>query len=137
MILVYTTGVFDIIHPGHLNILRRARALGDRLIVGVQEDESVEKQKGRKPVMNCLERITMLEALPFVDVTVPFTDLDQRKMLKLFRPDIMVQGSDWQETDDRTKIIKFLKENNIRLVQFPYTKNVSTSDIKNRVLLNI
>ena len=133
MIIVYTTGVFDMLHPGHLNILRRARALGDRLVVGIQDDESVAKQKNKKPIMNCAERITMLESLPFVDVVFSYSNLDQRRILELMHPDIMVQGEDWQKTDDRKKILKFLKENNIRLIQFPYTKNISTTEIKMRI----
>jgi len=131
--IVYTTGVFDLLHPGHLNLLRRAKALGDKLIVGVQDDESVEKQKGRRPIMSCEERISMLQALPFVDVVMPYSDLDQRKMLKLIKPNIMVQGGDWQKRADRSKIINFAKKNNIRIVQFPYTRSISTSAIKEKI----
>ena len=133
MIIVYTTGVFDLLHPGHLKLLRRARALGDRLIVGVQDDESVKKQKGKKTIMNCAERIAMLEALPFVDIAISYNSLDQRDNLKLILPDIVVQGSDWMKTGDRRKTINYLKKNNIRLVQFPYTKNISTTEIKKRI----
>ena len=131
--IVYTTGVFDLIHPGHLNLLRRARALGDKLIVGVQEDDSIEKQKGKKPIMTCEQRIAMLEALPFVDVVFPYIDLDQRRMLSLLKPDIMVQGGDWLKSGDRGIIIQYLKDNNIKLVQFPYTKDISSTEIKERV----
>ena len=60
MTLVYTTGVFDILHPGHISTLKRAREYGDKLIVGVQDDESVEKQKGRRPTLTCKERMMML-----------------------------------------------------------------------------
>ncbi|MEW6171240.1 MAG: adenylyltransferase/cytidyltransferase family protein [Candidatus Omnitrophota bacterium] len=133
MIIVYTTGVFDLLHPGHLNILKRARALGDRLIVGVQNDESVEQQKGKRPTMACADRILMLETLPFVDIVVPYQDIDQRLMLSLIKPDIMVQGEDWLKTGDRTEIIKFLKQNKIRLVQFPYTQTISTTKIKEKI----
>ena len=133
IIVVYTTGVFDLLHPGHLNLLRRARALGDKLIVGVQEDDSVEEQKGKRPIMSYEQRMAMLEALPFVDVVVPYGDLDQRKMLDLLKPDIMVQGGDWLKSGDRTEIIRYLTENNIKLVQFPYTRDISTIEIKKRV----
>lgn len=132
-IIVYTTGVFDLLHPGHLNLLKRARALGDKLIVGVQEDDSVEEQKGKRPIMTCEQRMAMLEALPFVDVVLPYSDLDQRKMVELLKPDIMVQGGDWLKSGNRTVIIKYLEENNIKLVQFPYTKGISTTEIKKRV----
>ena len=106
---VYTTGVFDLLHPGHLSLLRKARALGDKLIVGVQEDDSVEEQKGKRPIMNCEQRMAMLEALPFVDIVFPYSNLDQRKMLAILKPDIMVQGGDWFKTGHRVAIIKYLK----------------------------
>lgn len=131
--IVYTTGIFDLLHPGHLNLLRRAKALGDKLIVGVQEDDSVEAQKGKRPIMTCEERMSMLKALPFVDVVMPYSDLDQRKMLKLIKPNIMIQGGDWQKTADRSKIINFAEKNNIRVVQFPYTRGISTSAIKEKI----
>jgi len=133
MITVYTTGVFDLFHPGHINLLRRARALGDKLIVGLQEDDSVEAQKGRKPIMSYKERKTMLLSTTIVDEVIPYHDLDQRKTLKVIKPDIVVQGGDWLKTGNRTTIIDFLRKNNIKLVQFPYTKNISSTDIKERV----
>lgn len=136
MIIVYTTGVFDLLHPGHLNILKRARALGDRLVVGVQDDESVYQQKGRLPAMNCSDRILMLETLPFVDIVIPYYDLDQRKILSLIRPDIMVQGEDWLITGDRTEIVNFLQQNKIRLIQLPYTRTISTTKIKESIRQN-
>jgi len=137
MIIVYTTGVFDLLHPGHINLLRRAKALGDKLIVGLQEDDSIEAQKGKRPIMSYEERKTMLQALPFVDIVKPYHDLDQRKMLKAIKPDIMVQGGDWLKTGDRTKIIDFLKKHDIKLVQFPYTKGISSTDIKERIYINL
>jgi len=133
IIIVYTTGVFDLIHPGHLNLLKKAKALGDKLIVGIQDDESVKKQKNKKPIMNCDQRMAMIEALPFVDIVLSYTDIDQRKILNLIKPDIVVQGGDWLETGDRSLIIEYLKNNNIRLVQFPYTKGISSTEIKKRV----
>ena len=136
MIVIYTTGVFDLLHIGHINILKRARALGDKLTVGVQDDDSVEEQKGERPILNCNERIAMLEALHFVDDTISYTNTDQLDMLELIQPNIMVQGSDWEESSDRTTIKKYLNDNNIELVQFSYTKILSTTEIKNRIYEN-
>jgi rfaE bifunctional protein nucleotidyltransferase chain/domain len=133
MITVYTTGVFDLLHPGHINILRRARAMGDRLIVGVQEDDSVLEQKGRRPIMSCKERMFMLKELPFVDLVLSYHDIDQRKMIKILKPKIIVQGGDWLKTGDRSTVINFARKNNIKIIQFPYTKEVSTTNIKERV----
>jgi len=136
-LIVYTTGVFDLIHPGHLNLLKKARALGHKLIVGVQEDDSVEEQKGKRPIMACEQRMAMLEVLPFVDIVFSYSDLDQRKMLELYKPDIMVQGGDWMKTGDRTEIIEYLQNHNIRLAQFPYTKGISSTEIKEKIYLNL
>jgi rfaE bifunctional protein nucleotidyltransferase chain/domain len=132
-VIVYTTGVFDLLHPGHLNLLKRARALGDRLVVGVQEDDSAEAQKGKRPIMSCEQRMAMLETLPFVDIVLPYSDLDQRQVLELIKPDVMVQGGDWLSTGDRGAIIQYLQDNNIKLIRFPYTKDISSTDIKKRV----
>lgn len=137
MVIVYTTGVFDLLHPGHINILQRAKGLGDRLVVGCQGDESVEKQKGKKPIMCCEDRMAMLQALPLVDVVVPYHDIDQRPMLEMIKPDIVVQGADWHLTADRTEILQYMKENNIKLIQFPYTQGVSSSQIKERVYQDV
>jgi rfaE bifunctional protein nucleotidyltransferase chain/domain len=134
MIIVYTTGVFDILHPGHIDTLKRARSIGDKLIVGVQDDESVLGQKGRLPSVSCTNRMAMLEAFSFVDVVIPYYNIDQREMLALIRPDIMVQGQDWTKTGDRTEIIRYLKKNGIRLIQFPDVKNISSTKIKKRIM---
>jgi len=133
MIIVYTTGVFDLLHPGHLDTLKRARALGDRLVVGVQDDESVLGQKGRLPSVNCTNRMLMLEAFSFVDVVIPYYNIDQREMLALIKPDIMVQGQDWLLTGDRRDIVEYLRQNGIRLVQFPDIKNLSSTKIKKHI----
>ena len=98
MIIIYTTGVFDLLHIGHIKILKRARALGDKLTVGVQDDDSVEEQKGERPILNSNERMAMLEALHIVDNTICYTNTDQLDMLDLIKPNIMVQGSDWEES---------------------------------------
>ena len=136
MIIIYTTGVFDLLHIGHIKILKRARALGDKLTVGVQDDDSVEEQKGERPILNSNERMAMLEALHIVDNTICYTNTDQLDMLDLIKPNIMVQGSDWEESSDRTTIKKYLNDNNIELVHFPYTKNLSTTEIKDRMYKN-
>ena len=128
--IVYTTGVFDMFHMGHLNILKRASRLGDRLIVGIQDDESVFTHKGERPVFPYSERAAIVEALAFVDAVIPYTDTDQRPLLDLIKPDIVVQGEDWLESGNRTKAIEYLKKNHIRLVRFPYTRGISSSSIK-------
>lgn len=136
MIIVYTTGVFDVLHVGHISTLKRAKELGDKLIVGVQNDESVEKQKGRRPVLTCSERKATLSALPFVDDCVSYFDIDQREMLAKIKPDILVQTKEWAAQADRSVIINYLLQNNIKLVLLPIKKDISSSEIKKRVIQN-
>ena len=131
--IIYTSGVFDMLHPGHLAILRRARALGEQLVVGVQEDASVEAQKGMRPIMSTRERTTMLRALPFVDDVITYSNIDQRPILRRLSPHVMVQGGDWYRTGDRSKIVDYARRHGIRIVVLPYTKGVSSTAIKERV----
>ncbi|KKW42377.1 MAG: Glycerol-3-phosphate cytidylyltransferase [Candidatus Magasanikbacteria bacterium GW2011_GWA2_56_11] len=136
MVTVYTTGVFDLLHSGHVDTLRRARAMGDKLVVGIQSDESVARQKGKRPVMSAAERMDLLGSLPFVDRCLSYDDIDQRPLLRSLQPGVMVQTEEWIQQTDRSKIIDFLKENNIRLVLLPINKTISSSEIKRRVLEN-
>jgi glycerol-3-phosphate cytidylyltransferase len=132
--IIYTTGVFDILHKGHINILVGAKKLGDYLVIGVQDDAGVLKSKGKYPVLSAQERVDQLEALPFVDKVFIYDNVDQRENLRKIKANVMVQGDDWEKTGDRTEIIEYLKQNNIRLVLIPYTKDISTTNIKKRVL---
>jgi glycerol-3-phosphate cytidylyltransferase len=132
--IVYTTGVFDLLHRGHFNILTNARNLGDRLIVGIQDDNSVFHSKGRRPILTSKERSDQLLSLPFVDEVIVYSGTDQIPWYTKLQPDIVVQGDDWINTADRTEMIAFLKEHEIRLVLFPYTFDISSTEIKRRVL---
>lgn len=134
MKIVYTTGVFDILHKGHINILVKAKKLGDYLVVGVQDDAGVFKSKGKYPTLSSKERVAQLAALPFVDKVIIYNNIDQRENLKKVKANIMVQGSDWKKTGDRTNTIKYLNDHKIRLVLIPYTKDISSSKIKKRIL---
>lgn len=133
MKIIYTTGVFDVLHKGHFFILQYAKSLGDMLIVGIQDDESVEKQKGMKPVLSCEERMAALRALPFIDECVPYHDLDQRIMLQKIKPNVMVQTEEWQKQTDRNDIIEYLNKELIDLVIVPITKDISSTEIKKRI----
>ncbi|HOB90283.1 MAG TPA: adenylyltransferase/cytidyltransferase family protein, partial [Candidatus Colwellbacteria bacterium] len=129
---IYTTGSFDILHRGHFNILTQAAALGD-LIVGIQSDEWIEKQKGRRPILTTEERIAQIRALPFVKEVIEYGDPDQRPIYDQIRPDAIVQGDDWLYSADRSDLIAYLKEKNIRLILLPRTEGISTTEIRKRV----
>lgn len=129
---VYTTGVFDILHRGHLNILTQAAALGD-LIVGIMTDQGVESTKGARPILTLEEREAQIRSLPFVSQVIHYTDPDQRPNYAAVRPDIVVQGDDWLFSADRTTALNYLREGGIRLVLLPRTQGISTTEIRKRV----
>ena len=111
-----TSGVFDTLHLGHINILTRAKQQGDYLIVGIQDDESAKKSKGKYPTLNFEEREKQVKALPFVDEIVKYSNVDQRELWSAIKPNIVVQGDDYVHSGDRTDALLYLKEQNIRLM---------------------
>ena len=95
--IVFTNGCFDVIHAGHIQFLSEARSLGDKLIVGVNSDESVRSLKGEKRPVNLLpDRIKILEALRDVDLVVPFEEETPLRLIKTISPDVLVKGGDYQ-----------------------------------------
>ena len=134
MIKVMTSGVFDTLHLGHINILTRAKQQGDYLIVGIQDDESAKKSKGKYPTLNFEEREKQVKALPFVDEIVKYSDVDQRELWSKIKPNIVVQGDDYVHSGDRTNALLYLKEQNIRLMLFPRTDGISSTEIKQRII---
>ena len=129
-----TSGVFDTLHLGHINILTRAKQQGDYLIVGIQDDESAKKSKGKYPTLNFEEREKQVKALPFVDEIVKYSDVDQRELWSKIKPNIVVQGDDYVHSGDRTHALLYLKEQNIRLMLFPRTEGISSTEIKQRII---
>ncbi len=100
-VVVFTNGVFDILHPGHIRYLRDARALGDLLIVGVNSDRSVKalhKAPGR-PINTAAERAEILAALASVDAVVIFDEETPHEIISAIQPDILVKGADWGENE--------------------------------------
>jgi len=96
--IVFTNGVFDILHPGHVRYLQQARALGDALIIGLNADASVRKNKGSdRPINSETERAEILEALECVDAVVVFGEETPAEIIQAIQPDILVKGADWAE----------------------------------------
>ena len=94
--IVFTNGVFDILHPGHLRYLRQARALGDVLIVGLNGDASVRRNKGpERPINPQDERAEILSALECVDAVVIFDEDTPAEIIRAVQPDVLVKGADW------------------------------------------
>jgi len=96
--IVFTNGVFDLLHVGHLRYLQRARGLGDALVVGVNSDRSVRAIKGPdRPITSEAERVEVLEALACVDGVVIFDEHTPHALIAALQPDILVKGADWAE----------------------------------------
>jgi D-beta-D-heptose 7-phosphate kinase/D-beta-D-heptose 1-phosphate adenosyltransferase len=94
--VVFTNGVFDLVHPGHVRYLREARALGDALIVGVNADESVRRNKGEsRPVTREDERAELIGALACVDAVTVFGEDTPAEIIRAIQPDVLVKGADW------------------------------------------
>ena len=94
--VVFTNGVFDLLHPGHVEYLEEARALGDRLVVGVNGDASVRRLKGEnRPVLPEDERLVLVTALESVDLAIRFDEDTPESLIRAIRPDVLVKGGDW------------------------------------------
>jgi D-beta-D-heptose 7-phosphate kinase / D-beta-D-heptose 1-phosphate adenosyltransferase len=137
MIKVLSSGVYDILNLGHINILTQAKKLGDYLICCVQEDSSVKKSKGSLPILNTEERVQQIKALGFIDEVIVYKKVDQRDMWDKIKPNIIVQGDDYLHSGDRTKSIEYIIDKKIRLILLPRTENISSSIIKERVRNNL
>lgn len=120
---VITFGTFDVFHIGHLNILRRARALGDRLIVGVSTDQLNVKKKGRPPVYSERDRMTIVASLDCVDEVFPEESLEWKgQYIQAHNGDVLVMGDDWEGRFDMYKEL-------CEVVYLPRTENISTTEI--------
>lgn len=128
MIIGYTAGVFDLFHIGHLNLLRNAKGMCDRLIVGVSTDELV-KYKGKTPVIPFSDRIEIIRNLRCVDAAVAQENMDKLAMCKKLNASILFVGDDWYQSEKWQEYEKEFAEAGIRIVYFPYTKNVSSTQI--------
>ena len=131
--VVFTNGVFDILHVGHLTYLEEARELGDVLIVGVNSDRSVKTNKGdKRPINSEKNRAEMLLGLKFVDFTVIFDEKTPENLLDLLKPDIHVKGGDYKKEDlPETEIVE---KNGGEVKILSFVDNISTTEIINKII---
>lgn len=133
---VYTGGTFDLFHSGHVELLRRCAEFGS-VTVALNTDEFIEAYKRRKPVMSYEERETVLLGCRWVDAVIPnMGGSDSRIAIDLVQPDLIVVGSDWAMRDYYTQMgfdQAWLDARGIGLCYVPYTKGISTTDIKTRM----
>lgn len=132
MVIGYTTGVFDLFHYGHVRLLRNAKQMCDKLIVGVTIDELVQ-YKGKSPVITFDHRIEVVRACSYVDVAVPQSDMDKIKTMKKLNASILFVGDDWYESDKWREYEDAIKEMNGKVIYFPYTNSISSTKI-NKIL---
>lgn len=132
---IYVIGVFDLFHKGHLELLRRARSLGDKLIVAINSDDMVSQYK-RRPFIEEENRLAVIKSCRYVDEAFIIDDFDNKEPLIKYDIDVIVHGDDW----DRGSYLKqlriteeFLKEHDIALSLLPYTEGISTSQIIEKI----
>jgi len=131
MIIVYTHVTVDILHYGHLQYLRSAKLLGDKLIVGVATDEAVMEIKPR-PIVPFMERLAIISSLKFVDLAIPQKEYAPYKNLSSVHPDILVESEDHNE-EFLEKGRKLMKKLGGRMVVLPYYPEQSTTRIKEKI----
>lgn len=123
---VITYGTFDLLHYGHINILKRAKELGDYLVVAVSSDEFNLNEKNKKCYFSYEQRKALVEAIRYVDLVIPETSWEQKKSdIHEYHIDTFVIGDDWKGKFD------FLKEKGVDVVYLPRTPEISTTQIKN------
>jgi len=130
--IVFTNGCFDIIHPGHIDLLERARALGTRLIVGINSDKSVRAIKGaNRPFINETDRAAILQSLKSVDEVRIFDETTPAGLIEEIKPDVLVKGGDWAENE----IIgaDFVRKNGGEVFSLPLKEGFSSSQIVEKI----
>ena len=129
----YTTGVFDLFHIGHLNVLRRAKQYCDFLIVGVSTDELVESYKNKTPVIPFDERFSIVESIRYVNKVVPQKSMDKFKAWEVLRFDAMFVGDDWKGSSKWEKYESEFNEIGVDIIYLPYTQQTSSTMLRELV----
>ena len=129
----YTTGVYDMFHVGHLNILRRARENCDHLIVGVTTDELSLSRKGKLPIVPFLERMEIVQNVRYVDEVVPQAHMAKLEAWNNLRFDVMFVGDDWRGSPAWTALEEQFSAVGVEIAYFPYTEHTSSSLLRQRV----
>lgn len=131
--LGYTTGVFDMFHIGHLNILRRAKEQCERLVVGVTTDELCFLRKHKYPIINANERMAIVGAIRYVDMVLPQSDMDKVRTVKKLGADVVFVGSDWKGTDAWIRYEKEFAEIGCEVVYLSHTDGISSSILRDKL----
>lgn len=133
MIIGYTTGVFDMFHIGHLNILRRAKEKCDYLIVGVSTDEVVLSYKNKRPIIPYEQRAAIVEAIRYVDEVVPQTTMDKVEFLKSRHFNVMFHGDEWKGTELYNHYEEEFAKFGARIEYLTHTDGISSSILRDKI----
>jgi D-beta-D-heptose 7-phosphate kinase/D-beta-D-heptose 1-phosphate adenosyltransferase len=132
-VVVFTNGVFDLLHAGHVDLLERAAALGDALIVGMNSDDSTRRLKGKlRPVLPEIDRVRVLAALEVVDAVVVFEEDTPEELIRRIQPDVLVKGADYAEDEIVGK--DTVERRGGRVVRLPLVQGRSTSAIVEEII---
>ena len=137
MITGYVPGGFDMLHVGHLNILTEAAKRCDHLIAGVATDESLERMKGRSPIVPLAERMAMVAALRMVDSVVPDYDQDKRLAWERSPFDVLFKGTDWEGTDKGSRLEAEMAEVGASVIYLPYTPTTSSTMLRRTLVQEV
>ena len=126
----YTTGVFDLFHVGHLEILRKAKENCDYLIVGVSTDELVQEYKNKRPIITFDQRIEIIKSIKYVDEVVVQKDRDKLSALHKIGFNIMFVGDDWKGSKIFLELESKFQKHGVEIFYFPYTKDISSTSLR-------
>jgi len=130
-LIVFSAGSFDLFHAGHVNILKKSKALGDYLIVSVSTDDLIRSYKKYYPAIPYKDRVEVVKSCKYVDKVIKQTKLMDINQLKKYKVDIVTIGDDWK--DKYLEGLEWAKKN-LKVIYIPYTKGISSSTIKKRIL---
>lgn len=134
MVIGYTTGVFDMFHIGHLNILKKAKSQCDYLIVGVSTDELVEREKNKTPIIPYEERFEIVKSIKYVDHVVPQVDKNKMEAWKKYGFNRMFVGSDWKGTPVWTRLEEEFAPLGVEVVYFDHTDGISSTILRDKLI---
>lgn len=129
----YTTGVYDMFHIGHLNILKRAKEQCETLIVGVTTDELCYKRKKKYPIINENDRMSIIAAIRYVDKVVPQIDMDKVRQVKEFGVDVVFVGSDWKGTEAWNNYEREFAKIGCKVVYLVHTDGISSTILREKL----
>ena len=126
MTIGYAAGVFDLFHVGHLNLLKNAKGMCDKLVVGVTVDDLV-LYKGKRALIPFEDRIEIIRSIKYVDAAIPQYDMDKLNVCKKIGADILFVGDDWYGTNEWGEYEREFHREGIQIIYFPYTQGVSST----------